>query len=329
MFNFIEETTNNSGSNQTQTDHQDIAVPQQWVSSLREEISQQHILELNLADIEPDPDQPRRQLDEDALLDLAQSIEEHNLLQPIVVQPQNSAGKYRIIMGERRWRAHEFTGRTTIAAIVRPAADGTVLALQIIENNQREDISPLEEAYALERLVAVSGSKKEVAQAIGRSASWLSKRLALLTTPEPIQQFAQQQAINDVNTLNSLSKLYQEAPERAETLMLELKNQGIEGSLRAHIEQARKREQPLETASPATTQKAPEPQQQAPDPSANPVQQHIKQLNSRPLASLDGIETLTLHLNEIELRFSEFAQQSEPGQTFQQVWQAFVRQKSA
>ena len=100
------------------------------------------VVELKLDQVIPDPDQPRQTFDEDSLLDLAQSIQENGLLQPIVVQPTDKAEQYKIVIGERRWRAHQFTDKDFIPALIRSPNDVDILALQIIENNQREDVAP-------------------------------------------------------------------------------------------------------------------------------------------------------------------------------------------
>lgn len=254
LFKLIDDDAKTQdGSNNTQT-------TQELGASLQDQLKQLPLIELATAQVIPDPDQPRKHFDDESLLDLAQSIEENGLLQPIVVQPADDQGHYKIIMGERRWRAHDFAGKATIPAIVRPAADSTVLALQIIENNQREDISPLEEARALQRLVDISGNKKDVAQALGRSPSWLSKRLALLKTPETVQAFADQLDVKDINTLNGLSKLYKDAPETAESLMRDIREKGAEGGLRSRVEQAR-----LELQEPRKTRLAESGQPSEPD----------------------------------------------------------------
>lgn len=294
-------------------------------SSLQQELSQQPLALIPLADVQPDPTQPRKSFDEETLLDLAQSIEENGLLQPIVVLPADNTGKYRLIMGERRWRAHSFTNRDLIPAIIRPATDSTVLALQIIENNQREDIAPLEEARAIERLVELSGSKKEVAQALGRSPSWLSKRLALLNTPEEIQSFAQEHAVKDINTLNSLSKLHEENPEAAAALMQEVRVNGSEGGLRSKVESAR------QEAAPNT--KKPQQQTQIQDeyPKTTPARHKrenslTQRLKNTPLSNLPGLESLSLSLMELEESFSQFINAGHSETDFDAAWQAFVQQ---
>lgn len=313
--------------------------------SLQDQLKQLPLVHLPLDKVIPDPEQPRKSFDDESLLDLAQSIEENGLLQPIVVQPEDESGSHRIIMGERRWRAHEFAGKTSIPAIIRPASDSTVLALQIIENNQREDIAPLEEARALQRLVDVTGNKKEVAQALGRSPSWLSKRLSLLKAPRIVQAFADQQDVKDINTLNSLSKLYDEYPTEAEALMADITENGTEGGLRSRVEQKR---QEMQTAAPVDeTQDLPVPSNEAPSelqtdsalpdkagsssnqsgPTEKPLDRQSflrQQLKLSPLSTLEGIEKLNISFAEVEQSFRRYLLTADLSRELPQQWKDFL-----
>ncbi|WP_417594154.1 ParB/RepB/Spo0J family partition protein [Oceanospirillum sp.] len=339
LFNLLDEKGSKRNSSEEQPS-------QEWGTSLQDQLKQQPLTHLPVDKVIPDPDQPRKSFDDESLLDLAQSIEENGLLQPIVVQPEDANGNHRIIMGERRWRAHDYAGKESIPAIIRPESDSTVLALQIIENNQREDIAPLEEARALQRLVDVSGNKKAVAQALGRSPSWLSKRLSLLKTPDVVQVFADQHAVKDINTLNSLSKLYQTAPDEAQQLMSDVTKSGVEGGLRSRIEQKRQQlQEPATSASQesavsgieenrafentempqgvATTAK-----KTAAEPDS-PLNQQLQlqlqqQLRMSPLNSLEGIENLDMSFPEIEQHFRRYLQCTDLNTGFQGLWQTFL-----
>lgn len=138
--------------------------------------------------------QPRRTMDDAKLEELAASIRTQGVIQPIVVREHRDAhgrgGRtYEIIAGERRWRASQLAGMTEIPAVVREVADPAVAAMTLIENIQREDLSPLEEAHALRRLIDEFGHTHEkVAEAIGRSRSAVSNLLRLLDLPEEIRR---------------------------------------------------------------------------------------------------------------------------------------------
>ena len=311
------------------------------------------VVELKLDQVIPDPDQPRQTFDEDSLLDLAQSIQENGLLQPIVVQPTDKAEQYKIVIGERRWRAHQFTDKDFIPALIRSPNDVDILALQIIENNQREDVAPLEEAKALQKMVDLAGSKKQVAEAIGRSPSWLSKRLSLLNAPDAVQNLATTSSVQDINTLNSLAKLHQEDEAAAGRLIAEAMAGNSEGGLRAKVEQARK-----ELSSGGQTkehdQALDRPQTVTPLSQANPVESEmavltsgqsqnqgktsrsdndplvtlIKEFKNLPLAQLTGIEQLSLPLAQLEKKFTQFLQlQNDLGSaSLQPLWQLFVQE---
>ena len=126
------------------------------------------------------PWQPRRKLDPDALEDLARSIRVHGVLQPILVRPAGE-DRYELVAGERRWRAAQAAGLATVPAVVREVPDEVALSIAIIENIQREDLTPLEEARGIARLVEEFGmTHREVAEAVGRSRPAVSNLLRLL-----------------------------------------------------------------------------------------------------------------------------------------------------
>lgn len=142
--------------------------------------------EIAVTDISPNPDQPRRHFDQDALEELAESLRTVGLMQPIVVRPV-SEGKYQIIAGERRWRASVLAGFTTVPVIVRAATDEQALQLALIENVQRQDISPIEAALAYKQLVEEFDlTQEEVAKRVGKSRVSIANALRLLRLPEDI-----------------------------------------------------------------------------------------------------------------------------------------------
>lgn len=146
------------------------------------------VLELNIDDIYPDPEQPRKIFDEAALRDLAASIGEHGVIMPIVVNA-SADGKYKIIAGERRWRASRLAGNKTIPAIVKRFGAKKVKEVSLIENLQREDLNPVEAAYAMKRLMEDYDMTQEaLSERLGKSRSTVANTLRLLQlTPEVIK----------------------------------------------------------------------------------------------------------------------------------------------
>ncbi|AHB42394.1 ParBc, ParB-like protein nuclease protein [Candidatus Saccharibacteria bacterium RAAC3_TM7_1] len=143
---------------------------------------------IKLSEIMPDPDQPRRQFDETALTELAASIKEHGVLQPIVVVTKD--GKYQIVAGERRYRASLQAGKTTIPALVRTLSDQHKLELSLIENIQRRDLNPLETATAYAKLRnQFNLTLEEIGARVGgKSMATISNTLRLLRLPEAVKQ---------------------------------------------------------------------------------------------------------------------------------------------
>ena len=138
--------------------------------------------------IESNPQQPRLIFDEDALRELAASIREHGVLQPILVRPLGE-NRYQLIAGERRWRATREAGLTTIPALVENMDDDTALEISIIENLQREDLSPLEEASMYDRMIREHGySIRKLADKLGKDKGYLENRLRLADAPDEIRQ---------------------------------------------------------------------------------------------------------------------------------------------
>ncbi|MBE7942781.1 MULTISPECIES: ParB/RepB/Spo0J family partition protein [Ramlibacter] len=146
---------------------------------------------LLLADMVPGVYQPRTRMDEGALYELAESIKAQGIMQPILVRKLaagDHAGKYEIIAGERRFRAARLAGLDSVPVLVREVADEAAAAMALIENIQREDLNPLEEAHGLQRLIREFGlTHEQAAQAVGRSRSAASNLLRLLNLAEPVQ----------------------------------------------------------------------------------------------------------------------------------------------
>lgn len=143
--------------------------------------------EIEISRISPNPAQPRLQIDEDSLAELAESIGEHGLLQPIVVTRAEGNGEsYVLIAGERRWRAARLAGLETVPAVVKEAAPRQRLALALVENLQRADLSPLEMATAYRALIDEHGlTQEQVARQVGKSRVAVANTLRLLQLPRP------------------------------------------------------------------------------------------------------------------------------------------------
>lgn len=147
--------------------------------------NQESVREIPLDDIVNHQDQPRKYFDEDALKELAASIQQHGLLQPILVRPHN--GKYEIIAGERRWRAAKLLEMKTIPSIVKVADDKTLPELALIENLQREDLGVIEEAMAYQALWETYGyTQEELAQKLGKGRVYISNTMRLLQLSKPV-----------------------------------------------------------------------------------------------------------------------------------------------
>ncbi|MCX7865217.1 MAG: ParB/RepB/Spo0J family partition protein [Novosphingobium sp.] len=140
---------------------------------------------LAIADIDPNPDQPRRHFDDAALDELAASIAQRGLIQPVIVRMR--AGRYQLVAGERRWRAAQRAQLHQIPALIRDLSDREVMALALIENLQREDLNPIEEARAYQRLAEVEGlTQAEIARMIDKSRSHVANLQRLLTLPDEV-----------------------------------------------------------------------------------------------------------------------------------------------
>lgn len=140
--------------------------------------------QLPLREIEPDPGQPRKTFDDAALSELAASIAEHGLLQPIAVRPRPTGG-YTIIAGERRWRAARLAGLSEVPVVVREVTDEQAMELALVENLQREDLDPVEQAAGIRELMDRCGLTQEQAAAkLGKSRSAVANSLRLMNLPE-------------------------------------------------------------------------------------------------------------------------------------------------
>jgi len=155
--------------------------------------------DLPVSTIGPNPYQPRRQFEEAQLQELADSIEASGLLQPVVVRPQpNAAGRYELIAGERRWRAVQRLGWKTLPAVVKEVDDRSLLTLALIENLQRDALSPLDAARGYQQLMQeFTLPQHEVARLVGKDRSTVSNTLRLLRLPEEVQQLVEARRLSE------------------------------------------------------------------------------------------------------------------------------------
>ena len=156
------------------------------VSLIESRATRAQIREIPVERILPNPAQPRLSYEEDSLTELADSIREHGVLQPILVRPVGS--QYELIAGERRWRASRLAQRETIPAIVAEFDDETALEVSIIENLQREDVTPLEEAAMFRKMTGLGYSVRQLAQKIGKDKGYVENRMRLADAPPEIRE---------------------------------------------------------------------------------------------------------------------------------------------
>lgn len=156
--------------------------------ALSEDTEKQETTEIKLSMIEPNPNQPRNYFDPEALEALAESIAEHGLIQPITITPQKN-GRYMIVAGERRWRAAKKAGLTSIPALIKELTDEEIAKIALIENLQREDLNPIEEALGYKSLIDdYSLTQEAVSKIIGKSRSAVANSLRLLVLDDDIQK---------------------------------------------------------------------------------------------------------------------------------------------
>lgn len=144
------------------------------------------VTEVRITDIEPNANQPRKSFDDEKLAALAESIKQHGVVQPLIVQQDGDS--YRIVAGERRWRAARRAGLETVPVIVRDLSDRQVMEVALIENLQREDLNPIEEAEAYEKLISEYGmTQEEVASVVGKSRPAITNSIRLLSLDDEIK----------------------------------------------------------------------------------------------------------------------------------------------
>jgi ParB family chromosome partitioning protein len=172
--------------------------------------------------LQPGKFQPRRHFDEAALNELAESIRAHGVLQPLLVRPLHNAGanKFEIIAGERRWRAAQLAGVHEVPVVVRELTDADALEIALIENIQRQDLSPLEEAETYQRLIAEFNHKQDaLAKIVGKSRSHIANMMRLLGLPASVKKMLE---ANELTSGHARALLMAENPEAlAKTIVAE------------------------------------------------------------------------------------------------------------
>lgn len=157
------------------------------LSSAESESADRGLIELKINEIEPNIDQPRRKFDDEKLLQLAESIRQHGVVQPIIVKKEEET--YRIVAGERRWRAARIAGLTTVPVILKELSSKQVMEVALIENLQREDLNPIEEAEAFEKLMKEHKITQEaVSVTVGKSRSAVANSLRLLNLAKDVRR---------------------------------------------------------------------------------------------------------------------------------------------
>ncbi|AZJ42362.1 ParB/RepB/Spo0J family partition protein [Bacillus velezensis] len=159
------------------------------------DLSEETVEEIKISDLRPNPYQPRKQFDDESLAELKESIIQHGILQPIIVR--KSLKGYDIVAGERRYRAAKLAGKETVPAIVRDLSESLMREIALLENLQREDLSPLEEALAYDSLLKhLDLTQEQLAKRLGKSRPHIANHLRLLTLPESIQNLIAEGALS-------------------------------------------------------------------------------------------------------------------------------------
>lgn len=151
---------------------------------------------VKLMDIEPNREQPRKQFDEEALAELSDSIAQHGVLQPLLVRPMPDGG-YQLVAGERRWRASRMAGLTEVPVVIRDLTDAQVAELALVENLQRENLNPLEEANGYKELSDKFGyTQEKISEIVGKSRPSIANALRLLNLPSGVQEMVSQGSLS-------------------------------------------------------------------------------------------------------------------------------------
>lgn len=214
---------------------------------------QSKAVSLPLSEIEPNREQPRKDFDEAALAELADSIAQHGVLQPLLVRPV-AGGGYQLVAGERRWRASRLAGLTEVPVVIREMTDGEMMELALIENLQREDLNAVEEAEGYRVLMDTYGlTQEEAAKRVGKSRPAVANALRLLTLPDNVKEYLREGKLSAGHAKALLSFTEEEALQEAAQAVL---HQGISVREVEKRAKARKRAQ-KKTVDPKITVREP------------------------------------------------------------------------
>jgi ParB family chromosome partitioning protein len=184
--------------------------------------SDQNIIQISISQIQPNPQQPRSRMDEEAMAELAASIREHGIIQPLIVS-QSEDQKYTLVAGERRWRAAKMAGLTMVPAILRNVSEQGQLELALIENLQRADLSPLEMADAYRTLSEeFSLTHEQIAERVGKSRTSVTNTLRLLNLPDQVRKALAEELISEGHARALLSLPNSNAQRAALSTILNL-----------------------------------------------------------------------------------------------------------
>ncbi|MDE5830282.1 MAG: ParB/RepB/Spo0J family partition protein, partial [Clostridia bacterium] len=187
------------------------------------EAKEGEIVEIPLTEIRSNPYQPRKDFDEEALKDIAESIKQHGVIQPIIVK--KSIKGYELIAGERRTRASKMAGKDTIPAVIKDFDDQQMMEIALIENIQREDLNPIEEAEAFHKIIVTYNlTQEEASTKFGKSRSYITNLLGLINLPEKVKDYVKTKKIS-MGHARVLSKLSDQQQ------IIDLANQIIEDGL--------------------------------------------------------------------------------------------------
>ena len=179
--------------------------------------------EIAISQIEPNPNQPRREFDEEAMQELANSIREIGIIQPVTLR-QVGEGRYQIIAGERRWRASQLAGLTTIPAYIRTVEDENVMEMALVENIQREDLNAIEIALAYQHLAETTGmTQARISERVGKSRAAVTNYLRLLKLPAQVQMALKD---HDIDMGHARALLSLDSPSMQIKLFKEVQKQG-------------------------------------------------------------------------------------------------------
>ena len=247
--------------------------------------------ELAVSAIEPNPYQPRRDFDEDQLKELADSIQASGLLQPVVVRPRDG-GRYELIAGERRWRAVQRLGWAKVPAVVKEVDDRALLTLALIENLQRDDLSPIDAALGYQRLMQeFTIPQQEVARLVGKDRSTVSNSIRLLRLPEEVQGLVQHRKLSEGHARALLA-----LPDPKEIVRLARECSAAEWSVRDL--EARVRGERVEAVAPPRRIRRPKPDARSPGAEVRRVEDALRkrlQTDVRVTARRRGRGAVTIH----------------------------------